>query len=244
MYQTLFNAALSALSRVAKGRTRLKGVRERNKYDSLPKLISDHFRCNSEETHPCRDTLSLALERLEHRAATIIETGSSAWGTNSSLLFDSYVNSFGGQFYSVDIRIQPSVSLRSLCTHNSTFFCDDSVHFLKKYVSVNNNADLVYLDSWDVNWRDPLPSALHGFHEFLTIFPTLQANKRSLLLVDDTPFDSLVMTKVQPRHLNDFERFKELYGLYPGKGALIKHFLVCNQIGMEIKHDYQLLWQF
>ena len=244
MYQKLVSAALSVLSGAAKGKIRFKGVHERDKYDSLSQLITDHFRFSSDEAHPCRNTLALALERLEHRAATIIETGSSAWGTNSSLLFDSYVNSFGGEFFSIDIRMQPSVSLRSLCSSHSTFLCDDSVEFLKGYARANTRVDLVYLDSRDVDWKDPLPSALHGFHEFLAIFPTLQASRRSLLLVDDTPFDSVAMNQVSARHLIDFEGFKDSHGFYPGKGALIKQFLVGNKIGNEIKHDYQLLWEF
>jgi hypothetical protein len=244
MYEKVIDAAQGAFSRISRGRTRIKGTAERNKYVSLSQLIADHFKYYSEEAHPCRETLSLALEKLENRAATIIETGSAAWGTNSSLLFDSYVNSFGGKFHSVDIRIQPSVSLRSLCSEQSTFFCDESLSFLKEYARLNNQIDLLYLDSWDVNWKDPLPSALHGFQEFMSMFPMLKANKGSLLLVDDTPSDRLVMSRVQPQHVDDFEKFKGLYGLYPGKGALIKQFLVCNQIGKEIKHNYQLLWEF
>lgn len=54
----------------------------------------------------------MALEHLIGRPSVIVEIGSSAWGTNSSLLFDSYVNSFGGIFQSVDLRVQPMLSLQ------------------------------------------------------------------------------------------------------------------------------------
>ncbi len=46
--------------------------------------------------------MKVAIELLGDRPARILETGSSAWGTNSSLLFDSYVHRFGGEFYTID----------------------------------------------------------------------------------------------------------------------------------------------
>jgi hypothetical protein len=233
---------LDKLSPIYRGKKSLQGEAGRERFDSLEQLIDDHFRKHSEPDHPCRETLTSALERLDKKPAVILETGSSAWGTKSSLLFDSYVNSFGGAFSSVDIRAEPMFTLRSLCSSRSTFFCDDSVRFLKKSVSQNTQPALVYLDSWDVDWADPLASSLHGFHEFLAVFPQLRNG--AILLVDDTPLNSDVILKIAPRYVTDFERFARVYGFAPGKGALIKNFLVKNGIGKEIAHDYQLLWQF
>lgn len=186
--------------------------------------------------------MSLALEMLNQKPAVIVETGSSAWGTNSSLLFDSYVNSFGGSFSSVDIRPEPSMTLKGLCSARSQFFCDDSVSFLKKTVKNECKIDLVYLDSWDVDWSDPIPSSLHGLHEFLSIYPLLGPG--SLLLIDDTPLDVQIMSRVQPSQVGSFVASKEKYGFAPGKGALVKLLLRQNGWGKEISHQYQLLWQF
>lgn len=233
---------LDRLSPIYKGRKSLKGAGARAKFESLDHLIDDHFRRYSEPNHPCRATLTTALQKLARKPALILETGSSAWGTNSSLLFDSYVNSFGGAFLSVDLRAGPMFRLRSLCTGRSEFFCDDSVSFLRKIAAQDLHPDLVYLDSWDVNWADPLASALHGFHEFLIVFPLLRND--ALLLVDDTPLNSDVMLKVQPSNIEDFSRFTKIYGFPPGKGALIRNFLVKNAIGKEIEHEYQVLWRF
>ena len=233
---------LNRLSPIYKGRKSLKGSVTREQFQSLDHLIEDHFRKYSHLNHPCRPTLTIALEKLGNKPAVIVETGSSAWGTKSSLLFDSYVNSFGGAFSSVDLRAEPMFTLRSLCTSRSQFFCDDSVSFLKEIAIQGRHPDLVYLDSWDVDWVDPLPSALHGFHEFLAVFPLLRTG--ALLLVDDTPADSDVMEEVQPRNIEHFERFRKIYGFAPGKGALIRNFLVQNAIGKEIDHQYQLLWRF
>lgn len=219
------------------------GTNKRQAFAETKDLVQSHFHISSVQDHPCRETLHLALEHLQRKPAVIVETGSSAWGTNSSLLFDSYVNSFGGVFESVDIRAEPMRTLKKLCSSRSTFFCDDSVVFLKKYSDRTKKIDLVYLDSWDVDWRDPMPSALHGFHEFITIFPLL---KRSggLLLIDDTPVDSGVMEKVQEKHVKDYNNFHAQYGFSAGKGSLVKKFLEDNKFGRLLAHDYQVLWKF
>jgi hypothetical protein len=179
---------------------------------------------------------------LDEKPAVILETGSSAWGANSSLLFDNYVNSFGGTFKTVDIRLEPGLSLRTRCTVSSRMYCDDSIHFLEKMARTKNRIDLVYLDSWDVNWANPIPSAMHGLREFLAISKCL--GKGSLLLVDDTPADLSVMQKVQPDHVVEFRSFADDYGFFPGKGALIKQLLLATGKGKQIAHEYQLLWQF
>lgn len=167
------NIFIESLSPFYKGKSSFKGTLIREKIQSLDKLVEEHFVLNSETNHPCRNTLEMALSLLEKKPAIIVETGSSAWGTNSSLLFDAYVNSFGGSFTSVDLRSSPMFNLKSKCSKNSSFFCNDSISFLRKYVNKVNRCNLVYLDSWDVNWEDPLPSALHGFNEFLILLPLL-----------------------------------------------------------------------
>lgn len=241
-FAQLKGRVLDRLSPVYKGRKSLKGAATRARFESLDRLVEDHFRRYSEPDHPCRRTLTTALERLGGKPAVILETGSSAWGTNSSLLFDSYVNSFGGTFTSVDIRAEPMFRLRSLCTGRSEFFCDDSVSFLRRIAAQAVRPDLVYLDSWDVDWTDPLASAMHGLHEFLIVFPLLRDG--ALLLVDDTPLDSDVMRKVQSANTEHFDRFSRIYGFTPGKGALIKNFLLKSGAGRGVKHEYQLLWEF
>lgn len=216
------------------------GFSNREKFSSLGALLDNHFTSHSDSNHPCRDSLSRALSMLGNQPARIIETGSSAWGANSSMLFDSYVNSFGGNFFSVDIRMNPMVNLIGVCTEKSKFYCDDSVKFLKKFPK--RGISLVYLDSWDVDWSDPFPSAIHGLSEFIEIFPFLAPG--SLLLIDDTPRDSSVMEKVHPNHLESFISFKNAYGFAPGKGALVLNYLKQFSLGEIISHDYQLLVKF
>lgn len=106
-----------------------------------------------------------------------------------------------------------------------------------------DKVNLVYLDSWDVDWDDPMPSAIHGFLEFLTIYPLLN-NKGGLLLVDDTPRDEDIMLKVHKSKVKEYNFFAHKYGFPPGKGALIKQFLEQNARAKLLVHEYQILYKF
>jgi hypothetical protein len=226
-----------------KGLTARGSCTNKKKFSNVDELVEYHFLKYSDQNHICRDTLHLALLNLNHKPSLIIETGSSAWGTNSSLLFDSYVNSFGGQFITVDIRIEPLVKLKKLCSPNTLLNCDDSINFINKWVANNRNVsiDLLYLDSWDVNWKDPNPSEIHGIAEFLAASNNL--SEGSMLLVDDTPLDpSLFLGSAE--HKSQFIQYFEKSGFYPGKGSLIKPILTSINRGYVLKHAYQLLWKF
>lgn len=216
----------------------------RPKFMSVSSLVNRHFIEHSLPNHASRVTMERALSILGGHPAVIVETGSSAWGTNSSLLFDSYVNSFGGEFSSVDIRLQPMLMLRNKCSPKSKFYCNDSVDFLKKLKESNKSGfkvDLLYLDSWDVVWSRPEASGLHGLAELLSCLDLMQEG--SLLLVDDTPYDRSYFSG-SASDLSDFDSHYLSYGIYPGKGAYIKSILNSMGRGREIMHNYQLLWQF
>ena len=243
VFNILRRRLIDATARFHLGGSSRTGKNISEAFSDTETLVEFHFQNFSSPDHPCRETLSLALSMLKRRPSIIVETGSSAWGANSSLLFDAYVNSYGGRFDSVDIRVEPMYKLSALCSHKSTFFCDDSVTFLRKLIKKTAKIDLVYLDSWDVDWDDPLPSAIHGFHEFLVILPLLRENG-GLLLIDDTPKDSDVMRKVAPGGLTGYQNFLSEYGFPPGKAALVNEYLTKNAIGKKIAHNYQLLWRF
>ena len=210
---------------------------------NLEDLVSYHFQHHSSPDHVCRKTLYAALEKLNMQPACILETGSSAWGSNSSLLFDSYIKRYGGHFETVDLRIEPSIHLQKKCSGKTILHCDDSVNFLKKW-SKNNPSkkiDLLYLDSWDVDWLNPTPSALHGLAEFIASSSNLKEG--SLLLIDDTPLNPDFFVSAQSE-LGAFKKFQSIHGFYPGKGSIVKQLLLSLGRGKELLHHYQLLWQF
>jgi hypothetical protein len=128
--------------------------------DSTETLVDAHFKLIGQSDHMCRPTLTRALLQLRRQPATIIETGSSAWGTNSSILFDAYVRRFGGSFETVDIRSRPMLELRDKLSSKSQAYCSDSVSFLDNWALKNKDAivNLAYLDSWDLSAHDPWPA--------------------------------------------------------------------------------------
>ena len=229
----------TAIARIGRGHLRSNGVGKRVKDENLPRLVAEHFRTYSEINHPCYSTLLLALTALNNTSAIIVETGSSAWGTNSTILFDAYCNSFGGDCYSVDIRLEPMLQLRKLVSNHTNLYCDDSVSFLKTLSVPSNKIDLLYLDSWDVDWSDPVPSAVHGLNEYLTALKNLRSG--SLVLIDDTPSDLATMKLVQPHAAEQFTDFQHRFGFAPGKGSLVKRLIESTGRGTILAHEYQLL---
>jgi hypothetical protein len=122
--------------------------------DSLTELIDAHFSTWSETNHQCRHGITKALESLTGiKSPVIVETGTSAYGTDSSRLFATYVKLFGGVFYSVDISSAPAKRLRHFKNKKSHFFVQDSVDFLVNFREITNKdvINLVYLDSWEVS---------------------------------------------------------------------------------------------
>ena len=100
-------------------------------------------------------------------------------------------------------------------------------------------ADLIYLDSWDLDVQSPVPAAMHGLREFFAISPALRAG--SLLLIDDTP------GKLEwfPEHMRVVaEGFYSAYGLFPGKGMLIDLYLQTRPDVRKVHHRYQVLYRF
>ncbi|MFY9138680.1 class I SAM-dependent methyltransferase [Zwartia sp.] len=232
---------LDITASLLRGRVSISGRLKADTYPNINALIDEHFTKYSTPDHPCKATLTLALELLNEQPALIAETGSSAWGTNSTLLLDSYCNSFGGSCYSVDIRLEPMLQLQYITSNRTRMYCDDSVTFLKNLALPSDSAkiDLLYLDSWDVNWADPMPSAIHGLNEFLAAMPKLKPG--SLVLIDDTPRDLANATKAHPGVARDFQAFFDRFGFAPGKGALVKQMIQSTGRGEVLAHEYQLL---
>jgi hypothetical protein len=204
-------------------------------------LITAHFQVWSEVNHQNREGLRIALSYLYNKPANIIETGTSAYGTDSSRLFDSYIRNFGGNFYSVDISPYPHKRLRFQHSKNSHFYISDSIRFLES-VDIEGQMpkiDLVYLDSWDVDWANPHPSAVHGLEEFRRVVPFLHSG--GILVIDDTPID-LKWIPIQYRQMAN--EYKNEYGVLPGKGALVVRELQDNAGARKVWHDYNCVYVF
>ena len=119
-----------------------------------------------------------------------IETGGSQnWGDGMVGFYFAYLaNETKGKFVSVDLdpgienkvyeayyNIDPNLKI--------THFTNDSVNFLKNPPFIPN---LVHLDSWDLDLKDPLPSALHGWREFEAIEALMPVG--SIIIIDDNHY--------------------------------------------------------
>jgi hypothetical protein len=170
----------------------------------------------------------------------ILETGIASAGTHSTLLFNEYVRKYGGQFISVDINNDLVQRWSGNMCPASTLVHDDSVNFLKRWVRENPNkqANVVYLDSYDLDWYNYHPSANHGLEEFEAIKPALKEN--SLLLIDDTPLNPY-WTDNRDKTYFDMCEFYKTHEYMPGKGMYI-----VKNISKEKKllHTYQVLYKF
>jgi len=139
-------------------------------------------------------TFARAFEYLDTRDGpiTIIETGSMRNPDNwegdgcSTVLFDHYQRDRKGVFWSIDLddRVICAVAPHSLqCTCLVTA---DSLHYLPSLARTHRQpVDLLYLDSFDFEMDDPIPSALHHLKELYAALPLIGPD--TLVMVDDSP---------------------------------------------------------
>ena len=180
----------------------------------------------------------LFKQMINIKEPIILESGIASAGTNSTYLFNEYIKKYGGKFWSVDINKQLVDHHSNNMCPASTLVCNDSVSFFKEWVKENKKADVIYLDSYDLDWDNPHPSAMHGLNEYLALIPALKKN--TLLLIDDTP-----ATPYWCDFRHDlYDRMQDYFiknNSLPGKGQYI---LNVYKDATILKHNYQLLYKF
>ena len=153
----------------------------------------------------------------------IVETGTARradnWGGDgmSTLIFDRLAEHTGGHLLSIDINPEASGFAVMHTGKNTIYHVGDSIAALAK---VEEQIDLLYLDSLDLNWNDPHPAALHALMELTSAMPLLKPG--SIVVVDDNDYDEADRTK--------------------GKGMYVRRYM--QLLGKELIHDgYQLAWR-
>ena len=225
-----------------RGRLQLRGRRPPREpragtIQDVDSLVEEHFVRIGEVDHPSRQTLHEALSLLGGGRARILETGTAAWGTRSTLLFAAYVEAFGGEVMTIDTRVEPALATLRKVPSSVCYLIGDSAQVLRRADAqlFAASVDLVYLDSWDVDATDPYASAAHGLAEFTAIGNRLKSN--SLVLIDDTP----LTRDGWGQELPSMAAFAETWGVPMGKGSLVRKMLE-GAPGFEVlMHDYQLL---
>jgi hypothetical protein len=169
----------------------------------------------------------------------ILETGIASAGTQSTYLFNEYIKKYGGRLWSVDTNQELIDKNKGNMCHGTTLICDDSINFLKYWVeNSDRKADVVYLDSYDLDWYNYHHSALHCLNEYLTLIPALQ--KGTLLLIDDTPKNPYWLdTRGQLYY--DMVEFYNKNNLLPGKGMYVLN--TTKNVNILL-HQYQILYKY
>lgn len=208
-------------------------------------LFQKHFqKYENTEEHICYRTFKRLFQEIEAKGCPpliILETGTAYAGTKSTYLFDAYVHTYGGTFWSVDISEETCQEARKNTGQNTHIICDDSVHFLETWVKehTGQQADIVYLDSFDLDWNDPFPSGNHGLKEYKAILPALQ--KDSLLLIDDTPKTNDELLEANHQVFLQAKKSEKKFNLScVGKGMYILD--TCKAELLD--HFYQILYKF
>tara|TARA_E500000331_G_scaffold297179_1_gene296362 strand:+ start:617 stop:1297 length:681 start_codon:yes stop_codon:yes gene_type:complete len=181
----------------------------------------------------------------------IVETGCLRVKDNfldgqSTLLFDKYVLSRGAQskVYTVDINPDSTKVCKQVVSENVEITTGDSVRYLN---SITNNflknktkVSMFYLDSFDVDWRYPYPSAAHHLKELVAINRLL--NEDTLVVVDDSP----AVGNLTQNENQSTQPWKILSSPSPpptigGKGFLVHEY--ASHVGAKLVFShYQAAW--
>ena len=196
---------------------------------AFAELFARHYQPRLEKRAAGFGTLFTALARMP-APLLILETGTLRLAGNwegdgqSSYMFDVFIQAEqalgrGGGFFSIDLNLDSVAAARRVCSGVANLVCNDSVHALHSLARVlHRQASLLYLDSFDLDLADPLPSATHHLMELAAAAPLLATG--SLVAVDDYCLD----------------------GKAGGKGLLVD--LYMDSIGAAVIHSgYQKIWR-
>ena len=181
----------------------------------------------------------------------IVETGCLRVKDNfldgqSTLLFDKYTLSRGEQskVYTVDINPNSTKVCKQVVSENVEITTGDSVRYLNNltnnFLKNKTKVSMFYLDSFDIDWRYPYPSAAHHLKELVAINKVL--NEDTLLVVDDSPaVGNLTQNENQPD-----QPWKILSSPSPpptigGKGFLVHEYASHVEAKLVFSH-YQAAW--
>ena len=159
-----------------------------------------------------------------HERPLIIETGClripGNWGGDgqSTFMFDALVSERHGQLFSIDVTLESIDTARHACSSATQLICNDSVAALDALADlIARPVSLLYLDSFDLDIRDPLPSAIHHLMELTAARPLIGSG--TVVCIDDYAVS----------------------GQKGGKGMLVDRF--CSQIRMATLYSgYQKAW--
>tara|TARA_R110000765_G_scaffold116488_1_gene209697 strand:+ start:29 stop:697 length:669 start_codon:yes stop_codon:yes gene_type:complete len=160
-----------------------------------------------------------------------IETGASQNMDDGcvGLFFAKLCDLNDGEFYSVDNDeniIKQSKTIYEKHNLKVKHYLQDSVEFLEDTKIIPN---LIHLDSWDLDLKNPFPSALHGWREFIAIENKMPIG--SIIIIDDNFFKGSWVSW----DYSDKRESERLFINYPivGKGSMVYHFIESGKSNWE-----------
>ena len=179
----------------------------------------------------------------------IVETGCLRKEDNfldgqSTLIFDKYTLSRGNgsKVYTVDISPKSTEICKKVVSDNVDIVTEDSVRHLNNLVKIfiekSIKPTMFFLDSFDVDWRYPYPSAAHHLKELTAIQKIL--DKNTLVVVDDAP--AIGHLERSEANLNkDWKVIDSFSPTIGGKGFLV-HEYACHVKAKVLFSHYQTAW--
>jgi hypothetical protein len=169
----------------------------------------------------------------------ILESGIASAGTNSTYLFNEYVRKYGGFFWSVDINPDLVDEHKGNMCPATQLICDDSVSFFTNWSKSHNVVNIIYLDSFDLDFYNPHPSGNHGLAEYKSLMSVIK--KDTLMLIDDTPVNPYWVDTRDKLYDDMCKYYFKNNNTLPGKGMY-----VLNEVtnANKLIHNYQVLYKF
>ena len=201
----------------------------------FPRLLKPEGRNPVRDRATSLEIVFELLDQKENKNFLIVETGCMradhgrlALGDDgaSTYVFDDFINFYDGEVISVDINQNNVDHARSMTSDRTSVYCRDSVEFLWE-LEERNKIDFLYLDSYDFEPDNPVPSQLHHIKELCAVMKNLK--KGTLIAVDD--------------HLNtpNFDEYRSTLA-QGGKARFVEDFM--KNIDAELLHDgYQIVWR-
>ena len=179
----------------------------------------------------------------------IVETGCLRVKDNfldgqSTLLFDKYTLSRGegSKVFTVDINPKSTQACKGLVSNNVEIATDDSVHYLdimsNNFLKNKTKISMLYLDSFDVDWRYPYPSAAHHLKELTAVIKVL--TPETLVVIDDSPATGNLSLR-DDQNVLTWKILKTPPPSIGGKGFLVHEFAAQIKVKLLFSH-YQAAW--
>jgi hypothetical protein len=176
-----------------------------------------------------RKVTDILINEFDFDTVNCIETGGS-WNIKGDGAVGLYLahlcKETGGEFHSVelneDIKVLSEKMYQDKGFDNVNHHHQDSVKYLENTEFIPN---LVHLDSWDVDLKNPLPSGLHGWREFIALKDKMPVG--SIIIIDDCWFNDSWVEWVTYEEDSEEEKREIIDISYPilGKGSLIWHYI-------------------